>query len=63
MHDPAAETSDESLIECINSIVKRKMENCALSFLDATKTTELICRVIAHNLRRVMDLEFQGKFI
>jgi len=52
-----------AIIECMNSMVKRKMGGCVFSRLDATKRTELMCRAIAHNMRRVIDLGRQNRFI
>lgn len=52
-----------SIIECINSMVKRKMGGCVFSRLDETKRTELMCRAIAHNMRRVLDLGCQDLFV
>ncbi|MFA6727468.1 MAG: hypothetical protein WCS17_04520 [Prevotella sp.] len=52
-----------AIIECMNSMVKRKMGGCVFSRLDVTKRTELMCRAIAHNMRRVLDLGRQNRFI
>jgi len=52
-----------SIIECVNSMVKRKMKGWIFSKLDTTKRNEVQCRAVAHNLRRIMDLGLQRSFI
>jgi hypothetical protein len=53
----------KSIIECVDSMVKRKMKGWTFSKLDTTKRNEIQCRAVAHNLRRVMDLGLQRSFV
>lgn len=49
--------SRRSLIETVNSMIKRKMSDTVYGRSDKTRHVEIMCRCIAHNVRRAFDLD------
>jgi len=45
-----------SLAETVNSMIKRKSGDAVYGRNGRTRHTEVVCRCIAHNIRRIMDL-------
>jgi transposase len=45
-----------SLIETVNSMIKRNMGDVVYSLSDENRHKEVVCRCIAHNTKRVLDM-------
>jgi len=43
-------------VETVNSMIKRKMSGTVYGKNDGTRSIEVLCRCVAHNVRRIMDL-------
>jgi exosome complex RNA-binding protein Csl4 len=50
--------SRRSLVETVNSMVKRKMGDVVYGKSETSRHKEVLFRCLAHNLRRLIDLKY-----
>ena len=62
MPENAARYRKRSSIECINSVIKRLFGDSVKARTEETIGNELLSRVIAHNIERIVKLELEGVF-
>jgi transposase len=48
-----------SLVETVNSMIKRNMSDTVYGRSDQTRCVEIVCRCVAHNIMRIMDLNVE----